>query len=100
MDVAWRATLRASGGTSSRARPHSHVEKYRLVVALQADVETIDRVAVARLALRDQRSAALGRHQGEHGVGGVGSLAAEINPCVEMHQHAAPEHRKQDMRCL
>ena len=36
----------------TKKRNTSHVEKYRLVVALQADVEMVDRVAVARLALR------------------------------------------------
>jgi hypothetical protein len=45
-------------GTSpgmTKKRNASHVEKHRLVVALQADVETIDRAAVARLTRRDQR---------------------------------------------
>ena len=47
--------LTLDAGTSpgmTKKRNTSHVEKYRLVVALQADVEMVDRVAVARLALR------------------------------------------------
>ena len=59
-----------TAGVHSSAR--SHVEKHRLVVALQADVEMIDRVARARLARRDQRGAAIGRHQRQHRIGGIG----------------------------
>src|SRR5260370_39690194 len=61
---------------------NSHVEKHRLVVALQADVETIHRVAIARLARRNQRAAALRGHQRHHGGGGAISLALEINPGI------------------
>src|SRR5882724_13673292 len=78
----------------------SNLEKYRLVVALQVDIETIDRAAVARLAPLDQRGAAVGWHQRQHGVAGVGRLSVEINPRIIMQQHAAREKRQQNMRRL
>src|SRR6266576_855433 len=74
-----------------------NLEKYRLVVALQVDIETIDRAAGARLAPRDQRSVAVGWHQRQHGVAGVGRLSVEINPRIIMQQHAARENRQQNM---
>src|SRR6195256_5161872 len=81
-------------------REISNVEKHGFVVALQADVETIDRVAVARLARRDQRAAAIGGYERYHGIGGVGGLAVEINPRIIVQQHAARENREQNMRRL
>jgi hypothetical protein len=47
----------------------SHVEKHRLAVTLQPNVEAIDRAAVARLARRDQRAAPIRRHQRQHRIG-------------------------------
>jgi len=81
-------------------RPCLHVEEHRLFVALQMDVEAIDRVTVARLPRRDQRRATVGRHQRQHGIGGVGSLAVEINPRLIVQEHAAREHGEHDMRGL
>src|SRR6202049_3289428 len=78
----------------------SNLEKHRLVVALQVDVEAIDGRAVALLAPGDQGGAAIGRDQRHYGVSGVGGLAVEIDPRVVMQQHAAREHREQDMRRL
>src|SRR2546430_13059938 len=75
-----------------------HVEEYGLFVALQVDIETIDRVAAARLARRDQRGAAVGRHQSEHGIGRIGGLAVEIDPRIIMQQHAAREYGEHDVR--
>src|SRR4051794_12534546 len=75
----------------------SHVEKHRLVVALQADVEAVD---AARSAPGDQGAAAVGRHQRQHRVGGIGRFILEIDPGVVLQQHAAGEHRHQDMRRL
>src|SRR5260370_24880362 len=60
----------------------SNIEKHRLVVALQADVETIDRAAIAGLAPSDQRGAALSGHQRNHGVRGIGRLAVDIKPRI------------------
>src|SRR6266436_10200104 len=56
------AMTEGNGCACPHRRTNSHVEKHRLVVALQVDVETIDCVAGARLAHRDQRAAPLGRH--------------------------------------
>src|SRR5258708_3566950 len=78
----------------------SNLEKHRLVVTLQMDVEAIDGGAVALLAFGDQGGAAIRRDQRHHGVGGIGGLAVEIDSCVVMQQHAAREHREQDMRRL
>src|SRR5260221_2792257 len=89
----WRDTVRSFS-------KNSHVEKHRLVVALQANIKTIDRVAVARLARCDQRIAPVYRHQRQHRVGGIGRLTTQIDPRIEMQQHAAREHREQDMRRL
>ena len=60
-------------------RRQLHVEKHRLVVALQVDVEPIDRVTGTGLTDRDQGAAAIGGHQRQDRVGGVGRLAVEIN---------------------
>ena len=51
-------------GTSpgmTKKEPSSNIEKHRLVVALQADVEAVDGAAIARLARRDQGGAAIER---------------------------------------
>src|SRR5260370_10999020 len=71
----------------------SNIEKHRLVVALQADFETIDRAAIAGLAPSDQRHAALSAHHRNHMVGSIGLLTLEINPQIIMQQHAAREER-------
>src|ERR1044072_7204009 len=49
-------------------RPESNVEEHRLVVARQVDIETIHRAAVALAARRDQRGAAVGRHQRQYRI--------------------------------
>jgi hypothetical protein len=67
----------------SAQRSIPHLEKHRLIVALQAHVEAIDRIAGARPARRDQRGAAVGRYQRHHRVGGVRRLAIEIDPRIE-----------------
>src|ERR1700744_2999571 len=67
------------------------VEKHRLVVALQADVELIDGIAAAGLARRNQRGAAVGRHQCQNWVRRIAGLAVKIDARVEMQQHAARE---------
>jgi DHA2 family multidrug resistance protein len=59
---ALRAALRPGHGPS-------HVEEHCFVVTLEADVEAIDRAAVALLARRDQRAAAIRRHQRQHRIG-------------------------------
>ena len=78
----------------------SYLEEHRLVVALQVNVEAIDCVAIAICLLGDQRGAAIDRHQRQHGIGRIGGFAAEIDPRIEMQQHAAREHRQHDMRRL
>src|ERR1700682_2026680 len=71
---------REKRSTARQPTPRLHLEEHRLVVALQADIETIDRVAGPRLARRDQRGAALDRHQRQHGIGSVGRIAVALEP--------------------
>src|ERR1700759_632815 len=77
-----------------------NVKKHRLRAALQPQVEGVDGIAVASLALRNDRRAAIGGDMGQHGILGIALLVAEINPGIEMTQHAAREHGKQKMRRL
>ena len=93
-----RKILGASG-RHFRGELVQRFEKHRLVIALQADVEAIDRAALrlapGRSASRGGRPApAPARDRRRCG------LAAEIDPRVEMQQHAARKHREQDVRRL
>src|SRR6516165_11119831 len=91
---------RARRFSSSELAGNSDVEEHRLVIALEMDVEMIHGVAAAGRALCNQRGAAVGWHQCQNGVGGIGGLAVEIDAGKVMQQHAAREDRDQNMRRL
>ena len=65
---------------------------------LQMDVEGVDDIARAWLAFGNQGGAAVGWHQRQHGITGVGRLVLEIDSGVVVQQHAAGEHREHDVR--
>src|SRR5947209_15578176 len=85
---------------ASRNVALSNIEKHGLVFALQANVETIDRVAIARFAPGDQGVVAIGGHQRQHGIGGIACLSLEVNARISLEQHAARKHRQEYMRRL
>src|SRR5436190_6817229 len=90
-----RAWVYARDGLAAVARGSaSDVEEHRLALALQADVEAVDRGAAVELAIEplgDQRRAALlPLDQVEHRVLAVGlGLVAEVDPRVEADVDAA-----------
>src|SRR5271169_3147209 len=90
----WREGFGEGGTTQAK----SNIEKHGLVITLKVDIEAIDRAAVAMRAPCSQRGAALGWHQRQHGIAGIGRLAVEINSRIVMQQHAARENREQNMR--
>src|SRR2546425_3468599 len=77
----------------------SHVEEYRLALALEVDVEPVARVLAAP-ANSDHGCPPLLRHQGEDRVGAVRGLIGKIHPGIAVAQHAAREYGDQDMRRL
>src|ERR1019366_4975320 len=79
---------------------HSDVEENRLVIALDADIEAVDRQLAARLLVGNESPAALPRHQHQDGIGVVCRLVGEVDAGVDLPQHAAREDADHDMRRL
>src|SRR5450631_4413506 len=90
----------AAWDTRRRPPTYSDVEENRLVVALHADVEAVERDRAAGLLVGNQRPTAVGRHDIEDGVSAVGCLVGEIQPRIDLPQHAAREDADHDMRRL
>ena len=91
----------AGDGDADDAGLGSDIEEHRLVLALQADVEAVDRLAVARP--RARRSASPRRlacsTRFEHRVLGVGlGLVAEVHPGVEPDVDAAGDDPEVEVR--
>ena len=80
-------------------RTPSGVEEHRLVGALQADVEAVE-AGLGRIGLGHQRVAAVGRHQRQDRVGGVGRIAGEVDAREQPLQQAAREDADIDVRRL
>jgi hypothetical protein len=70
---------------------NSNIEENRLVLALHADIEAVQRLLAAALLVGNERPTAIRRHQRQNRVGGVGGLVGEIQPRVDLPQHAARE---------
>src|SRR3954447_2401864 len=73
------------------------MEEHGLVAALDADVELVGIVADL---FRNDRVAAVRRHEIENLVFGVRRLVLEIHTREEMREHAARKHRDAEMRRL
>ncbi len=78
---------------------HLEVEEHRLVVALDADVETVGELSVHFAAPREQGVATRRLlDQVEHRTGGVGlGLVIEVQPGLQVDVDAAGEQR--DVMC-
>src|SRR5665213_1922025 len=73
------------------------IEENRLVAALHADIETVDRGAAAGLLVGNESAAPIGRYQRQYRIGVVGLLVGEIKPRINLPQHAAREDADHDM---
>src|SRR5689334_15875246 len=78
----------------------SDVEENRLAVALDADIETIDGQISTHLLVGNQRPTPVLRDQQENGIIIVGGLIREIQPRIDLPQHAARKDTKHDVRRL
>src|SRR5665647_3389131 len=74
----------------------SDIEENRFVVALDTDVEAVGRGPLAGLLVGNQRPTAIRRYHGEDRIGGVGRLVREVQPRVDLPQHAAREDTDHD----
>src|ERR1035437_6267411 len=92
--------MRAVLGNTTTPITPSDIEENRLVLALHADVEAIDGLAATGLLVGNEGTAAAGRHQREDRIGAVGRLVGEIQPRINLPQHAAREDADHDMRGL
>src|SRR4029079_18116136 len=72
----------------------------RLVVTLDADVKAVERLPTRGFLAGDQSLAAIGRHQIEDRVRGIGRLIGEIKARIDLPQHAARIDAKHDVRRL
>jgi len=63
---------------SSPSGPQATRREYRLLSPCRWMSKRLDRSA-ARLARRDQRGAAIGRHQRQYGIGGIGGFVVRID---------------------
>src|ERR1700687_2677212 len=90
----------AAVGNATAPITSSDIEENRLVLALHADVEAVDGLAAAGLLVGNEGAATIGRHQREDRIGAVGRLVGEIQPRIDLPQHAAREDADHDMRRL
>src|SRR5450631_2882347 len=79
---------------------YSDIEENRLVLALHADIEAVDRRLAAGRLVGNESPTAVRRHQSENCVGAVGRFVGEVEPSVDLPQHAAREDADHDMRRL
>src|SRR4029077_13335001 len=94
------APARVRQSLKKAAEPASNVEENRLAVALDADIETIDRQIAPHLLVGNERPTPVLRHQRQDGIAVVGSLVGEIKPGVDLAQHTARKDTKNNMRRL
>src|ERR1035437_6586193 len=87
-------------GNAAAPITSSDIEENRLVLALHMDVEAIDGLATAGLLVGNEGTAAVGRHQRQDRIGAVCRLVEEIQPRINLPQHAAREDADHDMRRL
>src|SRR3954468_19541541 len=82
---------------SAVEHPRSILKEHRFTLALEADVELVDLLAPALLALSDQRGAAIIGNERKDRVGRVRVLVTEIDSGREPAQQAAGENADCDM---
>ena len=88
-------------GTDPAAEGLSRLEEHRLVLALEADVEDVAADARRRAVARATSVvAAIGRHQRQDRVAGVGRLVGEIDAREQPLEQAAREDADVDVRRL
>ena len=87
-------------GQHSPAITYSDIEENRFVIALDVDVEAIARRLGAGLFVGNQRPTPVGGHEVQDRIGGVSGLVGEIQPRINLPQHAAREDADHDVRRL
>src|SRR6185312_12867166 len=78
----------------------SDIEKNCLVFALDTDVEAVNGQVATHFPLGNESPAPICRNQCKDGITRVGGLIGEVEPGINLAQHAARVDAENDMGCL